>query len=96
MKRCKDCANEVYGSDNVCTMCRTNEWRDMHDSSRTRAAIDSCNAEYYRRERIKNSLHNGVIFAILLLLGAAFIANIPDALKYESEKLNRVRKLTGQ
>ncbi|CAB4150539.1 hypothetical protein UFOVP569_44 [uncultured Caudovirales phage] len=96
MKRCKDCANEVYGDDKVCTMCKTNEWKDMHSPNSRRAAIESFNTECHRRERIKNAIHNGIIFAVLLMLGAAFIANIPDALKYESEKLNRVRKLTGE
>jgi hypothetical protein len=77
-------------------MCKTNEWKDMHSPSNKRAAIESFNTECHRRDRIRNAFHNGVIFAVLVLLGAAFIANIPDALKYESEKLNRVRKHTGE
>lgn len=96
MKRCRDCAGEVYGDDVVCSKCLTNEWREMHSANRNRSAIDSCNHEYNRRQRIRNTMHNGVIFAILFLLAAAFVANIPDALNYETIKLQRVRELTGK
>ena len=96
MKRCKECACEVYGNDTVCSKCLTNEWRDMHNNYRTRAAINDFNEACNRRSRLRNSIHNGVICAILVLLGLAIVANIPNALNYESKKLQRVLILTGK
>jgi hypothetical protein len=40
MKRCRECAGEVYGSDPVCTGCRTTEWLDMHNPARAREVFN--------------------------------------------------------
>lgn len=95
MKRCVDCGAIVYGDDKVCTACRTNEWRDMH-ASQLRKAVDDCNAEYWRKKRLARDLYEGLGFAVLAILLALFIANIPNAMRYEKEKLNHVRQLTGK
>lgn len=94
MKRCIDCGAVVYGDDNVCTACRTNEWRDMH-SRQMRNSVDDFNAAYWRKRRVMRDVVDGIGCAVLLILIGVFIANIPNALRYEKEKLNHVRQHTG-
>jgi hypothetical protein len=68
----------------------------MHNNYSTRAAINDFNEACNRRSRLRNSIYNGAVCAILVVLGLAIAANIPNALNYESKKLQRVLTLTGK
>jgi hypothetical protein len=86
MKRCKECAGEVYGADQVCTGCRTTEWLDMHNLSRTREVFQSA-----KNRRYFAGIWDGIGMCILTILFLAFLANIPNALRYEDKKMEILR-----
>jgi hypothetical protein len=89
MKRCRECAGEVYGSDPVCTGCRTTEWLDMHNPARAREVFNQ--VQENRKKRYLSGLWDGIVMCILTLLFLAFLANIPDALRYEDKKMEILR-----
>jgi uncharacterized membrane protein YvbJ len=85
MKRCKDCGSEVYGSDPVCTGCRTSEWLDMHNPKRTqRERID-------KKIRTMSIIRDVIVTLILVSIGVMIIANLPEALRYEDKKMEILR-----
>ena len=89
MKRCRDCGAEVYGSDPVCTGCRTTEWLDMHNPSRARETFNDFQSK--RNKGYLSGIWDGIVMCILTLLLIAFIANIPEALRYEDKKMEILR-----
>jgi len=85
MKRCKDCGSEVYGSDPVCTGCRTSEWLDMHNPKRTQGKrID-------KNIRTMSIIRDVIVTLILVSIGVMIIANLPEALRYEDKKMEILR-----
>ena len=81
MKRCKDCGSEVYGSDPVCTGCRTSEWLDMHNPKRTQEKrID-------KNIRTMSIIRDVIVTLILVSIGVMIIVNLPEALRYEDKKM---------
>lgn len=85
MNRCKDCGSEVYGSDPVCTGCRTSEWLDMHNP---RGEMEP---HVEKNVRTMSRIREVIVTLILVTIGVIIIANLPEALSYEDKKMEILR-----
>lgn len=88
MKRCNDCASDVYDSDAICTACRMREWKDQINVARAeqarRDAIDAANAHYYARKNAKRvAIHRIIALVLWMVAVAAFYKATEDAIEYE-------------
>ena len=85
MKRCIDCGSEVYGTDPVCTGCRTSEWLEMHNPRKAKEE------RVTRTVGTISKLRDVLVIVILVSLAVAFIANFPAAFDYEGKKMEILR-----
>jgi len=85
MKRCIDCGSEVYGSDPVCTGCRTSEWLDMHKPRRAKEE------RVIKTVGTISKLRDALVIVILVSLAVAFLANLPAAFEYDGKKMEILR-----
>ena len=61
----------------------------MHNPERAREAFNQ--AQDNRKKRYLSGLWDGIVMCILTLLFLAFLANIPEALRYEDKKMEILR-----
>jgi uncharacterized membrane protein YvbJ len=92
MKRCKECGSEVYGSDPICTGCRTSEWLDMHNPKRMQEKrIEIHQKRIDKNIRTMSIIRDVIVTLILVSIGVMIIANLPEALRYEDKKMEILR-----
>jgi uncharacterized integral membrane protein len=97
MNRCKDCAGLIYGDDNQCASCRNHEWAEQVKRKRmiqeAKAIVQEINDAHRRKQKaLMTALHNGFIFAILVILFLAVVDATKVAVNYELRKPEILRQ----
>ena len=100
MKRCNECAQGVYDTDQVCTACRLAEWKDQQEQAqlaRERAfALEANRAAYLAKKKyMRDALKAGAITVLAFLLFLALVSATKDALQYEFETKPAMLKANG-
>jgi uncharacterized membrane protein YvbJ len=100
MKRCNDCADKVYDTDQVCTACRLAEWRHFErhaqQARRRQEALDANRqAHNARRRNIDGAIKAGIITAVTVLLFLMLVSATRDAIRYEWETKPAMLKANG-